>query len=621
MKLPQSFIEELKSRLRISEVIGQVLPMRRAGREFHALCPFHKEKTPSFTINDEKGFYHCFGCGAHGDVIGFVKNYEHLGYMEAVEKLATQAGLAMPQLSRAEQEREDQTTILQRVLEVATSWFEAQLELGREAEIARKYIAERGLNPDIVARFRLGYAPTDRDMMKQALATKGITEPQMIEVGLLIKVEDRAPYSRFRRRLIFPIRDRKSRVVGFGGRVLPGEPQADAPKYLNSPETPVFHKGRQLYNYDLARRAAYDGGQLIIAEGYMDVLALAQAGYTHAVAPLGTAVTEEQLQLCWQMVPSPILCLDGDSAGARAMQRAMNLALPLLVPGKTVQFATLPKGEDPDSLLKHVGKSAMDALLAAATPLADKLWAEHMQRSDATTPEAKAAQEAALMKAVEHIKHPSVQHYYRRAMREKLRGEFVPFKKGELRPAAQRVPIPAMPPLSRDTAQQLMPPLSKLLALVMTHPALLAEASAEEAWLCLPVSPGWQQHAHQRMSEFLMLYPDADHSAVMQHMREELPPEAMNKLLAALHEMGIDPAMDETMRALHAEKLWPEILNDMHRVTLQAEFVVAEAELARDMSEENFKRMVTLKSQLEALERERSRFYREDAPDYVAKPA
>jgi DNA primase len=614
MKLPQSFIEELKSRLRISEVIGQVLPIRRAGREFHALCPFHKEKTPSFTVNDEKGFYHCFGCGAHGDVIGFVKNYEHLGYMEAIEKLASQAGLTMPQLSREAQEQEDKTAVLQRVLEVATSWFEAQLELGREAEIARKYIAERGLNPDIVARFRLGYAPADRDMMKQALATKGITEAQMIEVGLLIKVEDRAPYSRFRRRLIFPIRDRKSRVVGFGGRVLPGEPQADAPKYLNSPETPVFHKGRMLYNYDLARRAAYEGGQLIIAEGYMDVLALAQAGYTYAVAPLGTAVTEEQLQLCWQMVPSPILCLDGDSAGARAMQRAMQLALPLLVPGKTVQFATMPKGEDPDSLLRHLGKPAMDGLLAGATPLADKLWAEHMQRSDASTPEAKAAQEAALMQAIERIKHPSVQHYYRRAMREKLRGEFVPFRKGETKPQQAQAKIPAMPPLSRDTAAQLMAPMSKILALVMVHPALLEEATAEEAWLCLPVAPGWQMQAHQRMGEFLMLYPGAGHTALMQHVYEELSPEAASKLNTALHEMGIDGALDDdTSRVLQAEHLWPEILNDISRITLQAEFSIAEAELARDMTDENFKRMVTLKAQLEALERERSRFYRDDA--------
>jgi DNA primase len=423
MKFPQSFIEEIRTRVRVSEVVGKAVSLRRAGREFHALCPFHKEKSPSFTVNDEKGFFHCFGCGAHGDVIGFTMDYEHLGYREAVERLAGISGLSVPKLTHAEVEKEKKAQSLQDVMETVTGWMQEQLEQTPEAEVARRYLRERGLKEETIARFRIGYAPADRDALARAMQAKGISVAQLVEAGMLISVEDRSPYSRFRRRLMFPIRDRKSKVIAFGGRVLPGEPNADAPKYLNSPETPLFSKGRQLFNLDIARRAAFDAKQLIICEGYMDVIALAQAGVVHAVAPLGTAITPEQLQLCWQLVDEPTLCLDGDSAGQRAMARAMDLALPLLVPGKTLRVAVMPKGDDPDSLIRAAGREAFDAVVARAQPLATILWQQSMG-GPAGTPEARAAQEQQLMLKVNQIKHPTVQHYYKQHVRDRLRMRF-----------------------------------------------------------------------------------------------------------------------------------------------------------------------------------------------------
>lgn len=618
MKYPQSFIEEIRARIRVSEIVGRAVPLRRAGREFHALCPFHKEKSPSFTVNDEKGFFHCFGCGAHGDVIGFTMDYEHLGYREAVERLAGVAGLSVPRETKLEVEREEKAKSLQQVMEFAASWFEEQMENTAEGELARRYLAERGLTGETRAKFRIGYAPADRDALARMMKTKGVTEAQMIEVGLLIKVEDRAPYSRFRRRLMFPIRDRKSRVIAFGGRVLPGEPNDDAPKYLNSPETPLFHKGRQLFNLDLARRAAFDARQLIVAEGYMDVIALAQAGIAHAVAPLGTAITPEQLQMCWQLVDEPTLCLDGDNAGQRAMTRAMDVAMPLLVPGKTLRIAVLPKGDDPDSLVRGAGKAAFEEIIAAATPLATLLWQQVME-TGAATPEARAAQEQLLMQKVAGIKHPTVQHYYKQYMRDRLHamGQ-VRYEKGGFKgkrdfknnaPTSTVVP----PPLARSSDGSLMVPATNLLALVMAHPALLMDAGAEEFWLHAPMPAPWQQELHNRMTEMHIDSPEPRQAAeLMQLMTEEAPKESLAPVVKAMEALGVELAKDEMIRTGRAERLWGEVVNDVERARLRSECVEAEAALAAELTEENLTRLTTLKSQLEAIDRERSRFYQQD---------
>jgi len=624
MKYPQSFIEEIRTRVRMSELIGRSIPVRRAGREYHALCPFHKEKTPSFTINDEKGFYHCFGCGAHGDVINFVKEYEHLGYREAIEKLAGMAGLAVPQPTRAEAERESREQSLQQVMELVTSWLEHQLENSPEGELARRYLIERGLSADTIARFRIGYAPADRDALLRAMKQHGINERQLIETGMLIHIEGKAPYSRFRRRLMFPIRDRKSRVIAFGGRVLPGEPNAEAPKYLNSPETPLFHKGRQLFNLDLARRPALDSGQLLIAEGYMDVVALAQAGVAAAVAPLGTAITADQLQICWQLVDTPTLCLDGDNAGQRAMLRATDLALPLLVPGKTLNMAILPKGEDPDSLIRSIGRQAFDDVIANAQPLSTVLWNQAFGQGGAPTPEARAAQEQSLNQKVEQIKHPTVQHYYKQFVREKLRElqappKFQKFDRGQggNRPYAakggQSYGAPGvLPPPIRMADASLMAPASKMMALVVAHPALLHDGAAEEMWLHAPMQAPWQQQTHQLLTELHIHSPDLTAEQLWQAVQEEAPSEAKQAIARAMDDLGIDLAMDDTIRILRAQVMWGEVVNDMDRARLRAECTEAERALAQEMTQENFERFMALKQQLEGLERERARFYQND---------
>ena len=629
MKYPQSFIEEIRNRVRMSELIGRSIPVRRAGREYHALCPFHKEKTPSFTINDEKGFYHCFGCGAHGDVINFVKEYEHLGYREAIERLASMAGLAVPAPSRAEVERESREQSLQQVMELVTSWLEHQRENTAEGELARRYLVERGLSPEIISRFRIGYAPADRDALLRAMKPHGISEAQLIETGMLIQIEGKAPYSRFRRRLMFPIRDRKSRVIAFGGRVLPGEPNAEAPKYLNSPETPLFHKGRQLFNLDLARRPALDSGQLLIAEGYMDVVALAQAGVAAAVAPLGTAITAEQLQICWQLVDEPTLCLDGDNAGQRAMQRASELALPLLVPGKTLRMAVLPKGEDPDSLIRSIGRQAFDEVLARAQALSAVLW-EQAFGQVGPTPEARAAAEQGLMRRIEQIKHPTVQHYYKQYAREKLREmQYAsslrvqrsnppaygrkPFQNdGSPRAGALAMTEHIVPPPIRTADASLMAPASKLMALVVAHPALLEDGAAEEMWLHAPMQASWQQQTHQLLTELHIHSPDLTADQLWQAVQEEAPPEAKESIARALVDLGIELAMDDTIRSLRAQVMWGEVINDFDRARLRVECAAAEAALASDMTQENFERFMALKQQLEQLERERARFYQND---------
>jgi DNA primase len=620
MKFSQSFIEEIRGRIRISEVIGKAIPIRKAGREYHALCPFHKEKTPSFTINDEKGFYHCFGCGAHGDVIGFTMDYEHLGYRDAIERLAGIAGLSIPKLTHAEVEREQKSQSLQQVMEAVTGYFQQQLEESAEGALARRYLIERGLSAETIARFRIGYAPTDRHALEQAMKPRGITVAQLVETGMLINVEERTPYSRFRRRLMFPIRDRKSRVIAFGGRVLPDDPNTDAPKYLNSPETSLFSKGRQLFNLDLARRAAFDAKQLIICEGYMDVIALAQAGVAHAIAPLGTAITPEQLQLCWQLVDEPTLCLDGDSAGQRAMARATALALPLLVPGKTLRVALLPKGDDPDSLIRQGGRAAFDEVIAQAQPLVSILWQQAMG-APATTPEARAAQEEQLMRTVGSIKHPSVQHYYKQHMRDQLRAQSAQryerpqgrFEKGAFKKATGgTAPYEMLPPIARTADTSMLAPASNLMALVIASPSILLNAAAEEFWLHAPMPAPWQQQMHHLITELHIESPSLTSAGLWQTVSEESPKESCAAIMKAMETLGVELSGDDIQREGRAQRLWGEVMNDVDRARLRVECAAAEAALANDMNEENFQRLTHLKAQLEAIDRERSRFYRED---------
>src|SRR5258706_1429831 len=369
MSFTAPFLDELRQRVSLVNVIARKVKLTRRGREQTGLCPFHNEKSPSFTVSDEKGFFHCFGCGAHGDVIGFVMRSDGLSFPDAVERLAREAGLPIPVSSPEERERSERQATLVSAMETAAAWYEQQLKApgGREA---LDYLKGRGLSDASIGRLRLGYAHDGRTALRNALAKAGVSLELSIEAGLIGKGDDGHIFDRMRGRVIFPIADRRGRVIAFGGRIL-GEGQ---PKYLNSPETPLFHKGRTLYGLGQALRPARDAGEIVVAERYMDVIALAQAGFAQAVAPLGTALTEDQMGELWRLVAEPTLCFDGDGAGERAAAPAAERALPLLKPGQSLRFALLPAGEDPDTLVIAPGAPAMRAVLDAALPLAEMGW-------------------------------------------------------------------------------------------------------------------------------------------------------------------------------------------------------------------------------------------------------
>jgi DNA primase len=426
MSFPPRFLDELRERLTLSEVIGRRVRVTRAGREFKACCPFHHEKTPSFTINDQKGFFHCFGCGAHGDVVGFVMRHDNLSFPEAVEFLASAAGLQVPETTAEDRQKAEKQKTLYDLVERACKWFEAQLhEPGGRA--ARGYLVGRGLTEEATARFRLGFAPNDRHGLVRALKAEGFPEDDMIAAGLARRPEDGgAVYSFFRNRVMFPVADRRGRIVAFGGRIMEG----DGPKYVNTSETPLFHKGALLYGLSRARQAAANGQPVVVAEGYMDVIALVEAGFGAAVAPLGTALTELQIQELWKLIPrdekEPYLCFDGDSAGRRAAWRAVERFLPHLGPGKSARVAFLPQGQDPDSLIRAGGAKAMTEVLDNAIPLSEALWRMESEERRTDTPETKAALRAALDARVNTIADPAVKEYYRQDMRRRMAEALTP---------------------------------------------------------------------------------------------------------------------------------------------------------------------------------------------------
>jgi len=418
MAFPPGFLDELRARISLSDVVGRKVALkRRSAVEYAGLCPFHNEKTPSFTVNDRKGFFHCFGCGEHGDAVGFVMKTEGLSFPESVEKLAREVNLPVPRATPQERERAERASTLQDVVEQAARWFQKQLRLpvGRHG---LDYLRGRGLSDATIEEFRLGFAPDSRDGLLGALKREGVPVGMLVEAGLVIQPEERGrePYDRFRGRVMFTINDRRGRAIAFGGRVMgQGEP-----KYLNSPETPLFHKGANLYCLDRARVAATKDQPVIVAEGYMDVIALHGAGFTGAVAPLGTALTEGQIGELWKLADEPYLCFDGDNAGRRAAQRAADRALPLLRPGKSLRFVALPAGEDPDSLIRARGADAIRRVLDLARPLADVLWDMETDGKPADTPERQASIEAALMAKVGQIASPEVRGGYQRAMKDRL---------------------------------------------------------------------------------------------------------------------------------------------------------------------------------------------------------
>ncbi len=442
MRFPPHFLDEIRARLPVSQVVSRKVALKKKGREYAGLSPFKVEKTASFFVNDQKGFYHCFASGEHGDIFKFVMSTEGLTFPEAVERLAAEAGLPMPKMTEHEAEVEDTRQRLYTLLEAAAKFFEDSLRGASGAE-ARRYIDKRGLKPETVAAFRLGFAPSSRSALKEHLGKQGFTLDEMVQSGMLISGDDiPVAYDRFRNRIMFPIGDLKGRTIAFGGRAL--DPDAPA-KYLNSPETPLFHKGHVLFNAHRARQAAHDKGRIVAVEGYMDVAALHEGGFPEAVAPLGTALTEDQVKILWRMSPEPILCFDGDSAGRKAAYRAIDVVLPHLKPGSSVAIAFLPDGLDPDDLIRQQGSAAMDGILARTKPLSAVMFEREWASGDWSTPERRAGLELQLRNLTQRIADPGVRGYYEQDVRRRLAeawGQPLPGQRGgaSQRPAGAYAP-------------------------------------------------------------------------------------------------------------------------------------------------------------------------------------
>ena len=484
MIFPPAFLEEIRNRLPLSGIVGARVRMVRAGREFKGCCPFHNEKTPSFYVNDDKQFFHCFGCGAHGDVIGFTMRHDRLSFPEAIETLAAQAGMPMPRDTPIEREKFDAEKRLYQLLDRANAWFEEQLfaPAGREA---LAYLRGRGLSDEAIRRFRLGYAPNDGQSLLRKMTSEGYTLDDLAATGLAKKAEGRNEYySFFRNRVIFPVGDRRGRTVAFGARIL-GEGE---PKYLNSPDHALFHKGQLLYGLSRARAALSQGQPIIVVEGYMDVIALVEAGYSGAVAPLGTALTEDQIQILWKLLPppetreasrdySPILCFDGDNAGLRAATRAIERALPLLTPAQTLRIATITGAKDPDELIRQSGKSAFDALLKQAQPMIDVLWDLALAGRPMRTPEERGAFSAVLKQRVAQIKDEHLRALYHSEFKKRIDDAFG-WKPKAFSPKQgwKNTPSPAPYLGARRPPQNKQRVMEKiLLALIINHPDLFDE--------------------------------------------------------------------------------------------------------------------------------------------------
>jgi DNA primase len=611
MAFPPSFLDELRARVGLADLIGRRVKLTRKGREHSGLCPFHSEKTPSFTVSEDKGFFHCFGCGAHGDAIGYVMRTENLSFPEAVERLAAEAGLQVPVATPEERQREKRRATLLEATEAACTFYEESLRqpVGREG---LAYLRGRGLDDETIARFRLGFAPEARGALKAALMGEAMPEPLLIEAGLLGRPEDGgATFERFRGRVTFPITDRRGRVIAFGARAL-GDQQ---PKYLNSPDTPLFQKGTVLYGMASASRAAGQSGRVIVAEGYMDVIALARAGMAEAVAPLGTALTEAQIALLWRMADEPILCFDGDNAGMRAAARAAERALPHLAPGKSLRFVSLPKGEDPDSLIRARGAAAMEDVLAGAMPLDRMVWQIETEGRQIDTPERLAGLESRLEARAFAIADKKVQYQYLAEFRRRLR-EFA-------RPAPSRdqggrraggpgggwrrdwrprrgyggmdtAPVATGPRLAPEALPRRRE--QALMAAVINHPELL-DSLAEALGTVSFSDPG----VDKLRSETLLHYaasPDLEIEGLVRHLRQTGCSDVLTAVLGpevTVHAAFARPEADTNL----ALRACIQIIDGLREPDVRAQLAEAQQAFARAGGDDDW---ASLKDDWESLE-------------------
>jgi DNA primase len=623
MRFSDSFLDEIRARVPISSVIGARVTWDRkktnaARGDYWACCPFHGEKSPSFHCEDRKGRYHCFGCGVSGDHFRFLTELDGMAFPEAVEKIADMAGVPMPARDAAEEARDRVRASLHDVMDMAARFFEERLQSADGAK-ARAYLRERGLTPSTQQSFRLGYAPDSRNALKEHLAGKGVGKDQIEACGLVVfGPEHPVSFDRFRDRIIFPIPDSRERIIAFGGRAMSPEVAA---KYLNSPETELFHKGNVLYNFARARKAMGKDGTVIAVEGYMDVIALAQAGFGNVVAPLGTALTENQMELLWRMTGEPVLCFDGDKAGLRAAWRAADLVLPSVQPGRTARFALLPEGQDPDDLVKASGPDAFKTVLAEARPLSEMIWMRETAGGVFETPERRAELEKTLRELASRIKDESVRFHYIQDMRERVQAFFgrerpKPQRSGEwdkrdkpqggqfAKPggsgrlaASERLTRSAM--VKRSGAGMTVREATIVVALV-NHPSLIDEHFEHVEWLDLADPDLRRIHAvlldamaHDLANSRETIVTAIERAGCMEIWERAVALIRRTRQWPALEGAGIEDARDAFAQALHLQR---------SARTLHKELKVAETALATDPTDENYRNLVEIQAQFHDLQ-------------------
>ena len=650
MRFTPQFIEELRARLPVSEVVGRRVKLKKSGREWKGLSPFQQEKTPSFFVNDQKQAWFDFSSGKNGNIFDFLMQTEGLSFPEAVERLAAMAGLPLPAATPDAAFKEQRRKTLYDVMELAAKFFETTLA-SRLGAKARGYLADRAVQPSMQLQFRLGYAPGERFALKEHLGAQGIPVEDMVEAGLLYAGEDiPVPYDRFKDRVMFPITDSRGRVIAFGGRAL----EKDVPaKYLNSPETPLFHKGDNLYNLAPARLAAHHGAPLVVVEGYVDVIAMAGAGFAATVAPLGTALTENQLALLWKMADEPILCFDGDRAGQKAAFRAADLALPHLVPGKSLRFALLPEGQDPDDLVRSGGRAAIEEVMAAARGLADLIWSRAIEGGSYATPERRAALELRIGELSNNIRDEVMRRHYRQHLTERLRrafapddlrsgfgrndfrggagragepgrrfsprGSFTPGAAGRIEPRGRAQATPGSQTINRGPYQAASPQLA-------LSPIMRGQRHAisrrEALILLILINHPWLLHDHlEEMAALELAHPEAIklRAAIMaafgcDHHHEAVPPEPAESLRADLAAAGFSKIIQRVELANTTAAVWgvqpqaaPEdVLSTwrqlvaLHRQwhSLSRELKDAETALGSDASEANLAWLLDVKARM-----------------------
>jgi DNA primase len=614
MALPPRFLDELKARVPLATVIGRRVRLIRNGRQYKACCPFHNEKTPSFHVYDDH--YHCYGCGAHGDIISFEMAAAGLSFMEAIEALAAEAGLEVPKPDPAMREREQRAAGLSDVVEAACAVFEQNLRRP-EGRDALAYLNRRGLDNATIGRFRLGYAPPG-NALRAHLRRQGVDvdDDTLVQAGLLGRPDGgRSPYDVMRDRVVFPIRNRKGIVVSFGGRVL-GDSK---PKYLNGPESPLFHKSRALYGLFEAREAIRETGEVIVAEGYMDVIALSAAGFGQVVAPLGTALTEAQIEMLWTHAAEPVLCFDGDAAGQRAAMRALERALPLLGPGRSLRFALLPAGLHPDDLIRERGAGAMRSVLDGALPMIELCWRMMRARHRMDTPERRAALEREIDQAVQAIADQSVAQQYRGALRDRFWGEVRRVRGqgggggrgrggGGGRGRAPRSPVSApisAPALAASPAGALPARRMQerlLLAVALNHPGILDRIAERLGSLDV-----LESEVSAVRAELLSVYEtrlhDAeslDRDAILNHLRSAGLEAALRRVLEAderMHPDFVRPRADSGA----ALRGWEELFALHGRAALDMDLRAAEERFASEMTDDALARLMALRAARDSL--------------------